>query len=165
HRGRRAALPRVICFQPPTGPAQTSGGCVKEWRTRAQVFRSCARDRPNAPPSAAMVWGSVQSVRTLLRDGAMVATALAPSAWAVNRMSPDGSQANQLADAFKPGVTLFGWPPWAGIVKISPPTTPSSLIRPAINAMELPSGDQRGKAIWRGGFHTCFMVALARSSV
>src|SRR5262249_2544206 len=63
----------------------------------------------------------------------------------------DGSQVSQLADAFSAGVRLRGSPPATGTVKISPPLAPSSLIRPPINAMLWPSGDQRGTAICVAG--------------
>src|ERR1700691_968816 len=56
----------------------------------------------------------------------------------------DGDQRNQLGDALRPGVKGITVPwPLDGVVKMSPPITPSSLINPPMNAMLFPSGDQR----------------------
>src|ERR1700689_522743 len=63
------------------------------------------------------------------------------------------SHAIQLAEAGRLGVRWTGWPPAQGnlkeICQTSPPVTPWSLIRPPMNAMDLPSGDHRGRAICR----------------
>ena len=58
-----------------------------------------------------------------------------------------GSQVSVLAEAFIPGVMLRAFPPATGATKMSPPTAGSSLISPAMNATDFPSGDHAGLAI------------------
>ncbi len=53
-------------------------------------------------------------------------------------------------DDVMPGVRLRGFATRrVDTDKISPPVEPSSLMMPPMKRIDLPSGDQRGSAIWR----------------
>ena len=87
-----------------------------------------------------------------------------PSWCAVNTMSPPARQDSQLAEARRSPVRLRAAPPAAGTSMMSPPLEPSSLISPWMTAMDAPSGDHRGYAIWKGGFQRDRVSPLAAST-
>src|SRR5216683_3767679 len=133
------------------GPAQISFGSLRELRMMEDVFPSCAREMlvPQRPAETYSWPRHRGSMRALA--GSMMATAASPSTVSPKTIFASGVQASQLAVAFTSGVMFVGSPPVAGIVYTSPPTEGSSLMRPAMNAIFLPSGDHAGFAIWRGG--------------
>src|SRR5262245_31220409 len=98
-----------------------------------------------------MTPGPVQSCETLASVRSTDATPGWPSIFSVNKILSGDSQCSQEGEAAILGVMLRGSPPVAGTTKMSPPTEPSSLISPAMNAMVLPSGDQRGTATCNDG--------------
>ena len=146
------------------GPAQISGGWSKDWRTRALVFSSPAMET-RCRDSAAIDSAPVQSVLICPVPRSTVAMPLPPSTCSVKRMRPDGSQVSQQGEALMSGVKLRGVPPVAASVKMSPPMTPSSLIRPPMKAIALPSGDQHGTAICMDVFRIDFISPDATASV
>src|SRR5256885_7641923 len=76
-------------------------------------------------------------------------TTLLPWESCTNRIWLGEVQANQLAEPRSLGVRLRGSPPAGVMTKRSPPVETSSLINPAMKAMLLPSGDHRGRAIFK----------------
>src|SRR5437588_1773423 len=74
--------------------------------------------------------------------------ALPPPTTSVRRMRSDLCQKIELTELLRPRVRFRTSRPVAEIVNRSPPWNPSSLIKPSINATDLPSGDQRGTATW-----------------
>src|SRR5580692_3739293 len=144
-------LRSVICFQLAVGPAQTSGGVPKELRITAEDFRSRESERlmPHAP---AVSWLASRNSSVLVPSaGLIVATPESPSRYSPKIRFSSGVHASQLAEAFISGVMFRASPPVAAMVKMSPPTEGSSLIRPPMKAMRWQSGDQTGLAIWSGG--------------
>src|SRR5262249_55525597 len=117
----------------------------------ADRFPSAENDKPKFPWVAETFSGPRQSCFSSPDAGSRATTPLSPSMFSVNKMRSRG-HTRDAAEAFSPGVRLRLGPPAAGTKKMSPPTTPSSLIRPPINEMDLPSGDQRGDAICIPGF-------------
>src|ERR1700684_840870 len=142
HAGLRLAFFEVICFHWPIGPAQTSGGCASDWRITADVLPSDASEIAVPHPVALSCPGSCASVSILPLLTSTVATPASPSTSSPKKILPGEFQIRVLAEAFISGVIFFGSPPSAGMRKISPPTEGSSLIMPAINATDFPSGDQ-----------------------
>ena len=152
HSGCTAWLTWVTCFHSPIGPAHTSGGCAAEWRITAEVLWSAASEIP-IPPQASVVTTSGPVHRGVILPVATstVAAPASPSMFSAKRILSGDCQVIQLGDALISGVRLRASPPLAGTKKTSPPVDPSSLISPAMNAILLPSGDQRGTAICKGG--------------
>src|SRR5229473_785120 len=149
HAGFIPAFRFVICFHSPIAPAQSSGGALNEWRTTAAVFPSAATEstKLNISPEE-MDSPDLQRFSTRPVGGSTVAILLSPPAYCAKRMRlPSGVHVSQLGEAFIPGVTFRASPPETLMVKMSLPVEPSSLIRPARNAICLPSGDQAGLAI------------------
>src|SRR5437667_4290408 len=89
---------------------------------------------------------SILSVPTSTR-----VTALLPRESCTNKICAGEVHASQLAEPRSLGVTLRGSPPLALMINTSPPVDASSLINPAMKAILLPSGEQRGMAICNGG--------------
>ncbi len=94
---------------------------------------------------------SVQSGITLPVPGSSAATPRPPSTASWKRISPGARQKSARTEAFLSGVRLRAPSPEAGTTQMSPPVDPSSLMRPWMTAIDLPSGEKRGQAIWRGG--------------
>src|SRR6476660_698650 len=146
--GFRPALREVICFHFPIAPAQTSGGCARDWRMTAAEAPSEEREIAMPDPLAVSCSGVWVIVSMLPLGTCTVATPLSPSTSSPKRtLSPLCIHVSQLAEAFMPGVTFFAAPPSAGTTKMSPPTAGSSLMMPEIKATDLPSGDHAGTAI------------------
>src|SRR5512146_1303320 len=125
--GFSEALLDVICFQFPNGPAQTSGGRLKDCRITADVLPSAASETAAPQRLALICSGPCQSVSMLLSFSATAATPVSPSTSSPKIIfCPPGAQVSQLAEAFIPGVMLRASPPEAGTTKMSPPTDPSS---------------------------------------
>src|SRR5262245_52359425 len=92
------ALARVICFQAPTGPAQTSGGCWNECRITALVLPSPLSDRLGNPgqPLAVTISGPAQSAVILPVDTSSVARPLSPLiCWPKRTSFEPGSHASE----------------------------------------------------------------------
>ena len=144
-------------FQPPIGPAHTSGGSWNDSRIATVA----------SPRVAVPKWPSFSAPvnRTVSRPvaGSIEARPYPPSTGPAKRSSPAERQARLAADQRMPGVRLRGEPPprEAGTSHTSPPLEPSSLMIPWITAIVRPSGEKRGHAIWRGGFQieSAFPVA------
>src|SRR4029077_998619 len=111
HAGLASLLRCVICFQSPVGPAQTSGGAVKELRIRAEDFASAATERLAPRPSTVMLSLPRQSVSAVELAGSSCAIAVSASAYSVKRILPSWVQASQLAEALRLGVRLVPLPP------------------------------------------------------
>src|SRR5215472_241677 len=95
--GLRLALREVICFQPPMGPAHTSGGRLNDWRITAAVLPSAAR-LTAAPQSLPVIWSSVfHSVSIFPLAGSTLASAAPPSIHSPKRIRPSRVQVSQLA--------------------------------------------------------------------
>ena len=133
--------------QLPTAPATTSGGCRKEERTAADAGLAAAIVK-------LLITAGARQAVVIFPEASSVATPSSPSTYSVKTISPEGRQNREEADAFIPGVRFCAGPPAAGTVQMSPPVDPSSLISPWISAIRDPSGDQRGQAIWSGGFQS-----------
>src|SRR6267378_8581473 len=129
------------------GPAQISGGSLSELRMMAEVFPSRARETlvPQGPAETCCWPRQREAMRALA--GSTMAMAASPSTDSPKTILASGVQASQFAVAFMSGVTLVASPPVAAIVYMSPPTDGSSLMRPAMKAVFLPSGDHAGFAI------------------
>ena len=150
--GFTASLTCVICVHEPIGPAHTSGACRNDCRTTADVRPSVAKDAPYSPhPPSEISSGPDQTGVTFALLTSRVASPISPSTISLNRILSPDCQCSPLGEALIPGVTFFAVPPPAGMIKMSPPVEPSSLMIPEIKAMFLPSGDQRGTAICKGG--------------
>src|SRR5579872_730594 len=144
------ALSVVSCFQLPIGPAQSSGGAVGDCRTTADIDPS----RESAPLSerCALTYSSpAQIFCTAPPDDDTLLNPDMPSMFSPNKMRSAEVHINEDGELLILGVRSRIDPPAIGMVKISPPTEPSSLIRPSMNAICLPSGETRGSAIWRFG--------------
>src|ERR1700733_5991084 len=150
--GCTLSLIRVTCFQSPIVPAHISGGWAAEFRISAEAWRLAASEMVG-PLSASLPITSdpvhCEEIFPLARS--MVATPACPSTFSVKRISLGDFQYSHDGDAPIPGVTSRASPPDACTVKMSPPIDPSSLIKPPMNAIVFPSGDQRGTAICNGG--------------
>src|SRR5215469_6411111 len=144
HSGLRLALRAVICFQSPIGPDQTSGGRLNDWRTMELVLPSLASDTATPQPFAVISSSPFHSVSSFLVDTSTLASPEPPSIHSPKRILPSRVQVSQLAEAFISGVTFTASPPVTGTTKTSPPTDGSSLIKPSMNATDLPSGDHAG---------------------
>src|ERR1700704_6030520 len=92
-------------------------------------------------PSAAF-----QIVRTDLLERISSEIALPSPTYSVNRMRSGIAQKRELTEVLRPFVRFTTSSPEAETVKRSPPWNPSSLIKPSMNAIDLPSGDHRGTA-------------------
>src|SRR5579864_5399741 len=104
--GRRFRLSRVICFQTPSGPAQTSGGCEYDCRITADCFWSLERESERSPhPSAPMVSAPLHRVVTLPPARSSVATATEPSRFSENKTLCADDHVSQFGEALMPGVT------------------------------------------------------------
>src|SRR5436309_13940405 len=152
HAGFRFAFTEEICFQLPSGPAQTSGGWLNDCRMTAVVLSSDAIE-PCEPELLAVIASPLfQSVSTA---PVLIFTDAIPQPPSIDSPKssfwPPEPHFNQLAEAFMPGVMFFASPPSAGTKKMSPPVEPSSLINPSMKAIVLPSGDHTGLAIWSEG--------------
>src|SRR5580658_4204304 len=141
----------VICAQLAVGPAQTSGGALKELRITAEVFASRERERLTPQAPAVICPASRKSSVLVPSAGLIVARPESPSRYSPKIIFASGVHASQLAEAFISGVMLVASPPVAGMVKMSPPTLGSSLIRPPMKAIVFASGDHAGLAICSGG--------------
>src|SRR5271154_7278375 len=136
----------VICVQLAVGPAQTSGAALNELRITAEFFASRESERlmPHAP---AVIWPASRNSSTLVPSaGLTVARPESPSRYSPKIIFASGVHASQLAEAFISGVMFVASPPVAAMVKMSPPTLGSSLMRPPIKAIRWPSGDHAGLA-------------------
>src|SRR5580704_3987159 len=153
--GRKPSLMRVTCFHSPIVPAHISGGWTEECRITAEVWRSAASERVGSPSATVeMTSGPVHSRESFPLERSTLETPAWPSMFSVKRILLGDSQYSHDGDAAIPGVTLRAFSPVAETVKMSPPIDPSSLISPPMNAMVLPSGDQRGTAICNEGLYT-----------
>src|ERR1700682_3401731 len=92
-----------------------------------------------------------QIVATELLASVNSEMALPPPATSVRRMRSGDCQKSELTELLRPRVQFRTSRPLAEIVSRSPPWNPSSLIKPSMNATDLPSGDQRGIATWNEG--------------
>src|SRR5258707_8875568 len=147
HAGLSPALRDVTCGQLPTAPAHTSGGWANDSRTIAEVFPSAASEAEVSRPAAAilsLVWNAVSILPSLTLTAARP---LPPSISSLKKIFVFSRQVSQHAEAFIPGVALRAVPPSAGIIKMSPPILPSSLMSPPMNATDFASGDHAGLAI------------------
>src|SRR6266436_2692035 len=141
----------VICVQLAVGPAQTSGGALKELRITAEFFASRERERlmPQAP--ALICPASRKSSALLPSAGLMVARPESPSRYSPKIIFASRVHASQMAEAIISRLKVVASPPVPEMVKTSPPTLGSSLMRPPMKAMRWPSGDHAGLAICSGG--------------
>src|SRR2546429_3097359 len=98
------------------GPAQISGGSLRELRMMADVFPSRAREIlvPQWPAETCSWPRQRESMRPLA--GSTIAAPESPSTVSPNTIFPSGVQASQLAVAFITGVTFAASPPAAAIV-------------------------------------------------
>src|SRR5215469_8919426 len=144
--GRTSLFTWVTWSQLPIAPAQISGGCDAEWRMTADIVPSALTEASNPQPPALITSALLQSCVTLPEPSSTVPRPASPSMCSANRILSGDSQLSQLGEAAIPGVTFRAAPPAAGTTKMSPPVAPSSLIKPAMKATSLPSGDQRGTA-------------------
>src|SRR5579884_388334 len=165
--GLRLAFFDVICFHCPIGPAQTSGGCDNDWRMTDDMLPSAESETAVPQPFAVNSPAKCASVLTLPLLISTVATPLSPSTSSPKSILSLPVQARVVAEAFISGVIFLAVPPSAGMTKISPPTEGSSLIMPEMNAIDFPSGDHLGMAIWEstGGFYTGFIFPPAAGIV
>src|SRR6266403_3743852 len=97
------------------GPAQISGGSLRELRMRAEVFPSREREMlvPQGPAETCSWPRQRESMRPLAAS--TVATAASPSTDSPKMIFASGVQASQFAVAFISGVTLVASPPAEGI--------------------------------------------------
>src|SRR5580765_4698928 len=150
HAGLIPALSVVSCFQFPIGPAQSSAGVLGDWRATAETDPS--RERAPLSEDCALTDSSpAQIFWTAPPDAETLANPDLPSTFSPNTMRSAEVQTNVDGELLIFGVRLRTVPPATGTVKISPPTEPSSLIRPSMNATCLPSGETWGSAICRLG--------------
>src|ERR1700704_2514062 len=113
--GFTALLRCVTCLQYPIGPAQISGGSLRELRMTTETFPSRAKEifgpqRPAETSSWPRQTGSMCPV------GSTVATPESPSMNSAKAIFASGVQASQLAEAFIFGVTFVASPPPTEIV-------------------------------------------------
>src|SRR4051812_18463640 len=143
--GRADEFVLEMRFHSPMRPAQTSGALRNVLRMTAEVTPSFASDAPmtswlvtsSSPCQSVSIEPLLVSTRTM---------ADSPATFSPKVILSVAVQANDVTDAFRSGVTLRAAPPAAGMTNRSPPVEPSSLISPSMNAIDLPSGDQRGSA-------------------
>ena len=95
--------------------------------------------------------------------GSRLSRAMPPERDSSSHSSSGERQCRPRAEAGSPGVRLRAGPPPAGTSQTSPPFEPSSLIRPWITATPRPSGETRGAASCRLGFHSSVRSPLAAS--
>ena len=160
HMGLRARLSEVTARHSPAGPAQTSGGAVHERRIRAKVRPSAATDM--AVCSLALMDSSpIHRRSTWPVVGSSCEMPAPPSRVSAKTIRPGVGHAIDSYGGGNPRRQIAhgpARPPAADATKISPPVTSSSLIRPPMKAIDLPSGDQRGFSIcccapgWKIGF-------------
>src|SRR5437667_5699727 len=151
HVADNPELSRVSCCHSPIGPAQSSGGVSKLVRSAVANLPSFETAKSGKLPNACRASASFQIVRTELLVSVSSEIALPPPTISVKRMRSGVSQKSELTELLRPRVRFVRPWPAADIVNRSPPWKPSSLINPSMNAIDLPSGDQRGTATWREG--------------
>src|ERR1700674_5076531 len=146
--GCTALFKLVSRFQPPIGPAQTSGGELANWRTTAVTDPSWENEPPGTQAALVVAASSspVQSVRTAPPLVLMVAKLELPSAFWAKAMRSEDIHASAEGDVVLWGVRFRAVPPCVGTIWISPPVRPASLINPSIKATFFPSGETRGCA-------------------
>src|SRR5579863_4469603 len=150
----------VICRHSPIAPTHTSAGCVNDCRTTAEDFPSAESEMLQSKSASATRSSPRHSSTTLWSATCTRAMPLPPSTMPAKIIFDES--ADQLrfeALNFISGVRLLISPPSAPTEYISPPGIGSSLINPPMNAIFLPSGDQRGSAICRPGFSTSVFIA------
>src|SRR6201999_3460895 len=140
HPGFRSLLRVVICFHCPIAPAHTSGGVLKESRITADCVPSAETERFGFHKPAVMLSAPRHKFETAGVRGSTRETEESASRILAKRILLSEVQVSRLAEDFRPGVMSFACPPALGIMKTSPPTLGSSLIRPSMKAMCLPSG-------------------------
>src|ERR1700731_5285181 len=96
------------------GPAQASGGAVKESRMTAEEVPSGVTERFGSQGPAVMLSLPRQSVATLEFAGSSTATAESASTISAKRILPSLVQVSQLAEDFLSGVRFTDLPPVAG---------------------------------------------------
>src|SRR5262249_24892345 len=152
---RLSALPHVavmvalllVSFRhSPIGPTQISGGVSNVLRSAATTLPSLETAKSGKFPKAWRASAPFQIVRTELLAGVNSEIAPPPPTISVKRMRSGVSQTSELTELLRSRVWFVRWRPSAEIVMRAPPTDPSSLIKPWMNAIALASGDQRGTA-------------------
>src|ERR1700704_1713464 len=98
------------------GPAQISGGSLRELRMMAEVFPSRAREMLVPQRPAEMYSWPRQRGSMRLLAGSAVAAAPAPSTVSPKIIFPSGVQASQFAVAFISVVMFLASPPAEAIV-------------------------------------------------
>src|SRR5438874_1389398 len=110
--GRTLWLARVMACHCPGGPAQTSGGCSKESRTRAKVRQSRETDTLSDPPPSAMRCSAPFHRCLTPPSRSSRAMPLPPSMCSVKTiLLEEGSQASQVAEESRSGVRFTALPP------------------------------------------------------
>src|SRR5437870_4130293 len=130
----------------PIGPAQISGGVSKLLRSAAANLPSLEIAKLGKLPKAWRSSAPFQIGRAELLASVNSEIALPPPTISVKRMRSGVCQKSELTELLRPLVRFNASWPSAEIVNRSPPWNPSSLIKPSMNAIDLPSGDQRGTA-------------------
>src|SRR5580693_303500 len=151
HPGFKSLLRDVICFHWPIAPAQTSGGALKESRITAACVPSAETERLGPHKPALMLSAPRHRFETAGLSGSTREMEESASRISANKILLSVVQVSQLAEDFLPGVMSLAFPPAHGMMKMSPPTLGSSLMRPSMKAICFPSGDHAGRAIWSCG--------------
>src|SRR5579871_6425226 len=113
--GFRSLLRAVICFHWPIGPAQTSGGAPKELRIKDACVPSDVTERFGFHRPAVMLSAPRHKFETAELSGSTRETEESASRISAKRILLSEVQASQLAEDFRPDVTLFAFPPVLGI--------------------------------------------------
>src|ERR1700751_875275 len=107
HSGLMLAFTCVICFQSPTGPAQTSGALDKVSRTTAVVVPSFATDTYGTNSPCARVSGPFHT-GVIMPVSVRRATNVSPASIPVTRIPCElGSHAIEVAVDFESGVRFL----------------------------------------------------------
>src|SRR6201987_3376380 len=107
HSGLRLAFTCVICFQSPTGPAQTSGALEKVSRTTAVVVPSLATDTYGTNSPCARVSGPFHT-GVIAPVSVRRATNVSPASIPVMRIPCElGSHVSEVAVDLESGVRFF----------------------------------------------------------
>src|ERR1700739_3115604 len=126
----------------------TSGAWLNARKIPALVGPSLAAESEKLKmPEALNAPSADQRGSILPFAGSSVAIALLPPTNSLKRIFLSGSQVSHAAEAFMSLVRFFASPPLLLTMWMSPPVMPSSLIKPSMKAICLPSGDQAGLAI------------------
>src|SRR5579863_399496 len=115
HSGCRSRLMWVICFHWPMGPAHTSGGWVKDWRTVAAILPSRESETPTPKPFEPRRSAPVYKVEMAPESKFTEATPLLPSTISQKTMCCESADHSiELGVAFILGVMSRAWLVWLG---------------------------------------------------